>query len=593
MYAQFFGLKREPFSIAPDPRYLFMSERHREALAHLLYGINAGGGFVLLTGEIGAGKTTVCHCFLEQIPKRCNVAYIFNPKLTVIELLQSVCDEFHIAPPEPGAVSGRSPTIKDYVDRLNDFLLQAHAIGQNNILIIDEAQNLSPDVLEQLRLLTNLETSKRKLLQVILIGQPELRTMLERPELEQLAQRVIARYHLDALTEAETVEYIRHRLAVAGLPKANLFDRGAIRRIYRLSRGVPRRINLLCDRALLGGYAEGRTQVDRAIVEKAAHEMFGRRARRAAGRRERARNLWLVGVGMAAGAMVLGLLAWALNADLPRQWREARFPWSKDVAAPASAPAAGVAVADLRPSPPAAAQGPNGAASASEAASLEGPPSLAPATAAAPPPQPATSMAEPVVPFRSLQRDEKQAWRELAPLWKVSLGSGDPCQAALKQQLRCFRSNSSLTTIRQLGRPGILVLRDENDQAAYALLTGLTSQSATLRVDGISRTVSLVTLAKVWRGDYATLWRTPRGYVSGALDDSPGPLADWLWTQLARAQGQPQPAKTANRDRAALRARVAAFQREYGLEADGLAGPTTLMQLNRGIGVDEPRLQTQ
>ena len=185
MYAQFFGLKREPFSIAPDPRYLFMSERHREALAHLLYGINAGGGFVLLTGEIGAGKTTVCNCFLEQIPKRCNVAYIFNPKLTVVELLQSVCDEFHIALPE--AEPGRSPTIKDYVDRLNDFLLQAHAIGQNNILIIDEAQNLSVDVLEQLRLLTNLETSKRKLLQVILIGQPELRTMLERPELEQLA----------------------------------------------------------------------------------------------------------------------------------------------------------------------------------------------------------------------------------------------------------------------------------------------------------------------------------------------------------------------------------------------------------------------
>jgi len=588
MYAQFFGLKREPFSIAPDPRYLFMSERHREALAHLLYGINAGGGFVLLTGEIGAGKTTVCHCFLEQIPKRCNVAYIFNPKLTVIELLQSICDEFHIALPEP--VLGHSPTIKDYVDRLNDFLLQAHAIGQNNILIIDEAQNLSPDVLEQLRLLTNLETSKRKLLQVILIGQPELRTMLERPELEQLAQRVIARYHLDALTEAETVQYIRHRLAVAGLPKASLFDRGAIQRIYRLSRGVPRRINLLCDRSLLGGYAEGRSQIDRGIVEKAAHEMFGRRARRAAVRRERSGNLWLVGLGMAAGAVLLGLLTWALNADLPRQVREARFPWSKDVAVPASAPAAAAAV-DAQASLPAAAAAAV-AATASEAASLEGPPSLAPAATATAPPSPTASMAEPVALFNAVLRDEKQAWRELAPLWKASLGRGDPCQTALQQQLRCFKSNSSLATIRQLGRPGILILRDENNQTAYALLTGLTNQTATLRVDGTSRTVSLVTLAKVWRGDYATLWRTPRGYVSGALDDSPGPLADWLWSQLARAQGQAQPPK-ANRDRAALRARVAAFQRTHGLEADGLAGPTTLMQLNRGIGVDEPRLQTQ
>ena len=195
MYAAHFGLKREPFSIAPDPRYLFMSERHREALAHLLYGVRGGGGFVLLTGEIGAGKTTVCRCFLEQVPERCNVAYIFNPKLTATELLQSVCDEFRIA----GArACAESATVKDHVDALNEFLLRTHAAGQNNVLIIDEAQNLSTDVLEQLRLLTNLETNERKLLQIILIGQPELRDMLLEPELEQLAQRVIARYHLDA-----------------------------------------------------------------------------------------------------------------------------------------------------------------------------------------------------------------------------------------------------------------------------------------------------------------------------------------------------------------------------------------------------------
>ena len=199
MYAQFFGLKHEPFSIAPDPRYLFMSERHREALAHLLYGVNGGGGFVLLSGEIGAGKTTVCRCFLEQIPRRCNVAYIFNPKLTVLELLESVCQEFGIPHPEVGHGEMRA-TVKDYLDPINNFLLKTHAVGQNNVLIIDEAQMLSADVLEQLRLLTNLETNDRKLLQIILIGQPELRDMLARPELEQLAQRVIARYHLGAMT---------------------------------------------------------------------------------------------------------------------------------------------------------------------------------------------------------------------------------------------------------------------------------------------------------------------------------------------------------------------------------------------------------
>ncbi|HXF45214.1 MAG TPA: AAA family ATPase, partial [Burkholderiaceae bacterium] len=229
MYLRYFGLQQAPFSIAPDPHYLFMSERHREALAHLLYGVRGGaGGFVVLTGEIGAGKTTVCRALLEQIPKRCNIAYIFNPKLTVEELLKSICDEFRIPyrRDERSAVS-----VKDYVDALTEYLLRTHAVGQNNVLIIDEAQNLSADVLEQLRLLTNLETAERKLLQIVLIGQPELRTMLARPELQQLAQRVIARYHLGALSDRETEQYIRHRLAVAGLTRAIPFDRGALKRI--------------------------------------------------------------------------------------------------------------------------------------------------------------------------------------------------------------------------------------------------------------------------------------------------------------------------------------------------------------------------
>jgi general secretion pathway protein A len=251
-----------------------MSERHREALAHLLYGVRGGGGFVLLTGEIGAGKTTVCRCFLEQVPKRCNVAYIFNPKLTALELLQSICEEFRI---EVHARASASATLKDHVDALNEYLLRTHAAGHNNVLIIDEAQNLSIDVLEQLRLLTNLETNERKLLQIILIGQPELRDMLLKPELEQLAQRVVARFHLDPLAEEETAHYIKHRLSVAGMNGLIPFDREARHRIFELTRGVPRRINLLCDRALLGAYASGRQRVDKAIVDKAASEVFDRR----------------------------------------------------------------------------------------------------------------------------------------------------------------------------------------------------------------------------------------------------------------------------------------------------------------------------
>src|SRR5436190_21339572 len=273
MYMRFFGLKQEPFSLAPDPRYLYMSKRHREALAHLLYGVGGGGGFVLLSGEIGAGKTTVCRCFLEQIPKRCNVAYIFNPKLTVMELVKSVCEEFRIPTP---AADGPAPTVKTYVDALNGFLLETHAVGQNNVLIIDEAQMLSADVLEQLRLLTNLETNERKLLQIVLIGQPELRTMLERPDLEQLAQRVIARFHLNALSTKETEHYIRHRLSVAGMTRAIPFDHKALQRIHEIARGVPRRINLLCDRVMLGAYAHGRHTIDVSMVEKAGREVFGR-----------------------------------------------------------------------------------------------------------------------------------------------------------------------------------------------------------------------------------------------------------------------------------------------------------------------------
>jgi general secretion pathway protein A len=271
MYAAFFGLKREPFSIAPDPRYLFMSERHREALAHLMYGLKGNGGFVVLTGEIGAGKTTVCRCCLEQIPKRCNVAYIFNPKLTVLELLDAVCAELRIPVPRRGDVP---LTVKDYTDPLNEFLLRTHAVGQNTILIVDEAQNLSADVLEQLRLLTNLETNSRKLLQIVLIGQPELRQMLARPDLEQLAQRVVARYHLGALTEDETAHYIRHRLAVSGFSGTMPFDRAARRRIHQIARGVPRRVNLLCDRAMLGAYSQARHRIGVVMVDQAAREVF-------------------------------------------------------------------------------------------------------------------------------------------------------------------------------------------------------------------------------------------------------------------------------------------------------------------------------
>ncbi|MEK0416808.1 MAG: hypothetical protein RI949_814 [Pseudomonadota bacterium] len=305
MYEHFFGLQREPFSIAPDPRFLFMSERHREALAHLLFGLQTGGGFVLLTGEVGAGKTTVSRAFLEHMPQNCHVAYVLNPKQTTAELLATICAEFHIP-------KKRGRTIKGHIDALNDHLLATHAAGENNVLIVDEAQNLSAEVLEQLRLLTNLETQERKLLQIILIGQPELRTLLAQPHLEQLSQRVIARYHLQALSAQETTSYVAHRMAVAGLASAVPFDAGALKRIHALTHGVPRRINVLCDRVLLGAWAAGRSSADARMVEAAWREISGVEASAAAWWRAGAWRVallvlaaGLVGIGLGAG-----LLTW-------------------------------------------------------------------------------------------------------------------------------------------------------------------------------------------------------------------------------------------------------------------------------------------
>jgi len=269
MYQSYFGLAEAPFSIAPNPRYLFMSQRHQEALAHLLYGVNGNGGFVLLTGEVGTGKTTVCRCLLEQIPESCDVAYIFNPRLTVAELLSTICVEFGIAFP-PGNTS-----IKLFVDLINTYLLDAHARGRHTVLIIDEAQMLSAGVLEQMRLLTNLETDQRKLLQIVLLGQPELVEILALPELRQLAQRIVARYHLGPLTKQEVAEYVRHRLEVAGTQRP-LIPAPLMNRLYRLSGGVPRVINVLCDRALLGAYVQGKEQVDRATLAQAANEVLHR-----------------------------------------------------------------------------------------------------------------------------------------------------------------------------------------------------------------------------------------------------------------------------------------------------------------------------
>jgi general secretion pathway protein A len=586
MYVQHFGLKQAPFSIAPDPRYLYMSERHREALAHLLYGVRGEGGFVVLTGEIGAGKTTVCRCFLEQVPDGCNVAYIFNPKLTVDELLRTICAEFHIRAPHQGLGAA---TVKDHVDALNDYLLRTHAAGQNNVLIIDEAQNLSADVLEQLRLLTNLETIERKLLQIVLIGQPELRALLARPEMQQLAQRVIARYHLGALSEGETAQYVGHRMAIAGLAGPVPFDGGAMRRIFRHSRGVPRRINLLCDRALLGAYAQGRARVDAGIVDAAAKEVFDapvHEVQRQAGPSKAA----LVALGVVGGAALVAAAMFLVDRGEDSAAKADSAVLASAAPVPAAGPppaAAAVAEAGAVPADP-----PSGTASAPpiEApppAPIEGDPTPSESRSTADDPAPFDLAAG----FESLVGAEGAAWSALARVWNVDLGSGDPCLAARRYQLQCFRTaRSTLALVRQLDRPVVLTLRDAYNRAAHVLLTGLSADTATLVFDGGARSVPLLALADYWRGELATFWRAPPDYSGLIVDRRSGPAADWLALQLATARGDKRPVGS-QFDDAALKGWIHTFQLTQGLPSDGVAGPVTLMALNRAVGIDEPRLQ--
>src|ERR1700733_2683109 len=268
MYLSFFGIAEKPFAITPDPRYLYLSARHADALAHLVYGINEAGGFIQLTGEVGTGKTTTIRSLLARAPKNAEIALILNPRLSPGEFLLTLCEELGMGPDD-----NAPSNTKELVDLLNRYLLRAHAQGRRVVLIVDEAQNLDPEVLEQIRLLTNLETETQKLLQIILIGQPELRRLLAREDLRQIAQRVTGRYHLDPLTRSETAAYVRHRLRVAGAT-VDIFTRGALREIYSVSRGIPRVINIICDRALLGAYTQDLHQIPASLVRRASAEVF-------------------------------------------------------------------------------------------------------------------------------------------------------------------------------------------------------------------------------------------------------------------------------------------------------------------------------
>ncbi|MBI4291002.1 MAG: AAA family ATPase [Betaproteobacteria bacterium] len=539
MYQSYFGLAEAPFSIAPDPRYLYLSQRHEEALAHLLYGVNGEGGFVLLTGEVGAGKTTVCRCLLEQIPETCDVAYIFNPKLTVEELLSTICVEFGISYP-PGNTS-----IKVFVDCLNAYLLDANARGRHTVLIIDEAQNLSADVLEQMRLLTNLETNQHKLLQIILLGQPELALMLERPELRQLAQRIVAHYHLGPLTKPEVAAYVRHRLEVSGAQR-QLFPAALMGRLYRLSGGIPRVINVLCDRALLGTYVQGKERVDRATLAKAAREV----RRKPTARRGMIRAV-SAGLILLAGG-TLAVVAYQ------QEWREAKTASLPEVAAKPATPAA---------------QPEDKTETAAPAAGLP------------------DALQWPADQARS--RSKAIAYAALFRLWNLDYQGGDGCQEAERLGLRCRAARGGLDEVRQLNRPAVLQMRDDRGQEFHAALTALDDKSATFALGAESKVISLGALAAQWSGRYTVLWRLPGEARENIRQGESGPAVQWLSRQLAQLQGRAvDTGKELLFDDVLVR-QVKQFQLAQGLVPDGAVGPQTLMRLSAVADQAAPKLRRE
>lgn len=587
MYQEYFGLREPCFSITPDPHYLFLSREHREALAHLLYGAGEGGGFVLLTGEVGTGKTTICRTFLEQLPNQVDAALILNPALTVPELLHVICDEFGIELPA-GVIS-----TKKYVDRLNDYLLQAHAQGRRPVLMIDEAQNLRPEVLEQIRLLTNLETYKHKLLQIFLIGQPELRELLGQKQLRQLAQRITARFHLMPLSKIETGNYIRHRLAVAGA-EYNLFTPSAVRRIFTISGGVPRLINILCDRSLLGAYATKKRIVDRKIVVKANRELKGerylpgRQRLRGAFRMAMLLVLLFISIGwlFTERDEVFQSIGGMINAiDVPQISESVKAAESlveiEDVGREKT-----IAAVELKSEP--------------KPEKIETTGKIVPSKIATEVISPIASQEEerittqPTSESKSeysselpgldkLMMDRRTAMTLLLGRWKTeysALETAEPCLFAEGHGLQCREYKGSWNSLISYDRPVLISLSDDQGPSGFAVVIGLGQKQAILDLGESRVRVPLTQLDSYWSGDFLLVWRPPSDKFTIIGPDSSSESVRWLRKLLATVPGSGIENNGSALYVPELQTYIQRFQGHRGLLPDGIVGPETLLQLN-------------
>ena len=578
MYERHFNFSDNPFTIAPNPRYLYLTDRHREALAHLTYGLQENGGFILLTGEVGTGKTTVCRCLLERIPDNVHLALVLTPALGANELLEAICDEFGVAH-EKGA------TTKGLTDALNRYLLEVHAQGQRAVVVIDEAQNLDVAVLEQLRLLTNLETNEQKLLQIILIGQPEFLEQLERPELRQLSQRIVARFHLTPLKASEVQAYVAHRLKIAG-GNASVFPRSVTLRIAQLSKGVPRVINLLCDRALLGCYVQEKHQVDMRTLEQAAREVFGERkvsrkeTRRGWEMQTFRRRRWALPTAaavavaaVAAGAAGVYLQVPAL--DLERWDLFKRFVVSE---APSLVSAA----------PPVLSEPPQAASPAPEAEVV---------AEAVAEPEPAIEAEPPVVPltWETLAREERSeigAYSALFRNWKLDYSAAEaqtPCGFASRNQLDCWHKRGKWRDLQRLNRPALLKMVTAESGIFYATLLGIDGTDLRLGLGDREMKVSRGEFEKRWTNEFTLLWRRPPGFVRTLRPGDKSGFVPWVEERVSQAEGR----KVSNRQSSvydfALVKRVRNLQRRCGLRVDGLVGRETVIMIN-GLTSSVPTL---
>ncbi len=556
MYYQYFGLTEAPFSIAVNPRYLFMSARHRDALAHLLYGVGAGGGFILLTGEVGTGKTTINRCLLEQLPDNTDIAIILNPALNAMELLASACDELGIV------YDVDKHTLKTLTDSLHAFLLDNYDRGRKTVLLIDEAQHLDFDVLEQIRLLTNLETHSEKLLQIILIGQPELAQMLSQPQLRQLNQRITARYNLEPLNLDETGAYIRHRLEVAGMTSGrDVFPASVIRGIYKRTRGIPRLINVLCDRMLLGAFGRSKTRADQSMLNQAAREVMGESAPTG--------SAWHWPVAVAA--LLLATLGvggwWMLNEDGIRQTVVA-----STVLSPGAAPSEVTRLPVKEPQTIVSSRPPERIP--------ESEPVLEPKAEAA-----VALAVEPEVVSRWLLPPAES----MAQLWALYSGQAvpeNPCSEEAWGGVACVEGQArTWDELAGFDRPLLLDMITEERFSAAVLLLGLNGRSAWALTDQGVAQISLAGLAPAWTGHYRFLWHPPQGFERPlALGDDSVVVAQ-VAALFARLDGQ-QRALAGQRFNAALQQRVRLFQREHKLDDDGVVGVQTLLRLNEQLGID-------